>query len=352
MGDLNCKNSVWGCNTTTFQGKKLYDFAVSNNVEITGPNEPTRYPSNTNIIPDILDITLTKNINFPLHQSVIPELDSDHSPVIISLSPQMSLNSGSIHRGITNWDKFSNLMSTNYKFPQNLSNSQEIDTEIDNLTKSIISAVKQSTIMLPTFKPKPIPFKILNLIKSKNNLRRYWQITRRKDIKQKLNKLTRIIKQRLDHFRYNNYKTYLSEIHPNSRHLWCTVKRLLRTKATIPPLKSGSSLAFSDEEKANAIARLLENTFQPHPVTNLAFNRQIEDYLKQEKTTVDAATKFISPSETLNIIKHLKVRKSPGIDGISNLSIKMLDKKVITAITAIFNAALRLNYFPESGRRQ
>lgn len=51
------------------------------------PIEPIHYPYNTNIIPDILDILITKNIDFPLYQKVIPELDSDHNPIIISFHP-------------------------------------------------------------------------------------------------------------------------------------------------------------------------------------------------------------------------------------------------------------------------
>ncbi len=64
---------------------KLHKFIANHNLQIHAPNELTYYSYNENIIPDILDILITQNINLPITQNVLPELDSDHYPVIINI---------------------------------------------------------------------------------------------------------------------------------------------------------------------------------------------------------------------------------------------------------------------------
>jgi len=56
--------------------------------------------------------------------------------------------------------------------------------------------------------------------------------------------------------------------------------------------------------------------------------------------------KYTSSNEILFLIKKLKVGKSPGYDLITNKVLKNLLHKPILLITFIFNAMLRLSYFP------
>lgn len=53
-----------------------------------------------------------------------------------------------------------------------------------------------------------------------------------------------------------------------------------------------------------------------------------------------------SPAELMSIIKKLANNKSPGHDFIFNKVVKNLPTKVIVHLTHIYNAALRLSYFP------
>lgn len=56
--------------------------------------------------------------------------------------------------------------------------------------------------------------------------------------------------------------------------------------------------------------------------------------------------KHTSPNEILFLIKKLKNGKSTGYDLITNKVLKNLPRKPIILITFIFNAMLRLSYFP------
>ena len=60
---------------------------------------------------------------------------------------------------------------------------------------------------------------------------------------------------------------------------------------------------------------------------------------------------FISTDKTSCLIKALKNKKSPGIDEINNKSLKKLPKEGIKFITNIFNACLKLSYFPNQWKK-
>lgn len=353
LGDLNSKHRSWGCNSSTAQGKRLFKFTVENNISVLTPTEATHFPYNTNIVPDILDVVLTKGITFPIFQNVLYDLQSDHNPVLIKLFKPIEENTNSMNgKGLKiNWPQFSFFMQQNYSYPHNIQFNQDIDYEINKFILAVNESLKQATIInRNTFKNTgdTIPARLLNLIKSKRNLRRFWQKTRRPDIKRKLNKLSRIVKFRLEQFRFSSFENSLKQINTNATHLWSTVKRITGEKMEIPPLKCNNEKAYSDLEKAEILADQLERTFRPHPITEHNHNQMVEDFMSKPEYLAPSKIEFISPSEVMKVIKRLKPRKAPGYDKISNKIIKQLNKYTIAAITAIFNGILRLNYFPEA----
>lgn len=82
LGDLNCKHESWGCHTTTPNGRRLLQASIDYGIQVIAPQEPTYYSFNPTVNPDILDIALIKNCTAPLYMQPLPELDSDHCPVI------------------------------------------------------------------------------------------------------------------------------------------------------------------------------------------------------------------------------------------------------------------------------
>lgn len=352
MGDLNSKHTAWGCRTTTAQGQRLFNLALNNKISILAPTAATHFPYNSNIVPDILDILLTKSIDFPIFQNVLDDLQSDHNPVLITFfKPVEETKSKTTVTAIVSWPKFSYLMQENYLYPRSIKSISDLEIEIENFNTAIKESLKQASTVKCRKRAchnKSIPIRLLNLIKSKRNIRRYWQETRRHDIRSKLNKLSRIVKLQLDKFRYSKFQQSLKQIDANSAHLWSTVRRITGEKTEIPPLKTNNSKAYSDEEKTEILADHLEKVFRPHPITMPTHNKNIEDFVNEPQVSVTTKIKFISPSEVSKVISRLKTRKSPGIDEINNKMIKELNKNTIAALTAIFNAILRLNHFPNA----
>ncbi|CAK1597122.1 unnamed protein product [Parnassius mnemosyne] len=55
---------------------------------------------------------------------------------------------------------------------------------------------------------------------------------------------------------------------------------------------------------------------------------------------------FISPAEVRRTIMRLPSRKAPGYDGITTTAIKQLPRRVIVALTRLYNGILRTGHFP------
>jgi potassium voltage-gated channel Eag-related subfamily H protein 8 len=105
-------------------------------------------------------------------------------------------------------------------------------------------------------------------------------------------------------------------------------------------------MANFDFEKTSLIADYLEKSFNPNPVENDHFNKQVEEFNQKPLYTAPINKKYISPSEIKQEVKKLKTKKSAGYDFISNTFLKELNNSSIAGITAIFNAAFRIGYFP------
>lgn len=79
-----------------------------------------------------------------------------------------------------------------------------------------------------------------------------------------------------------------------------------KAKQEFPQIKLGSVMANSDIEKASLIANYLEKSFNPNPVENEHFNKQVEEFNKKPLFTVPVNIKYISPSEIKLEIKKIK----------------------------------------------
>lgn len=353
MGDLNAKHTAWGCRTTTPQGTALFNISTTENWTIHAPSQPTYYPYNKNISPDILDIILTQNINSPIFQYPIPALNSDHDPVITTfhkISPTVH-SYNSLINGPINWNHFQTNITNFDTYPDKLNTAEEIDLAISNFENNIRLAVQLSSVKQHThnkIKTNQIPVNLMNLITYKHRVRRIWQITRNPTAKSTLNALTRKVKYKLKIHRHSQFDNFTSQLQPNSSSLWSAIKLITNEKQQILTLKSGNTIATTDQEKAEALAAYFESSFSNNTHLNSSFTNYISRELNKPFYTVPERIKFISPSEIKYLINKLKNKKSPGIDKIPNIVIKKLPPKVISSLTSIYNSCLRINYFPKS----
>ncbi|GBL73937.1 hypothetical protein AVEN_192319-1 [Araneus ventricosus] len=80
-GDFNAHNTAWESIKTTTRGRKLKTFANITGLDIIAPPTPTRYGHHS---VSFIALAVTKNFLYPYNITSVPELSSDHNPVILS----------------------------------------------------------------------------------------------------------------------------------------------------------------------------------------------------------------------------------------------------------------------------
>ncbi|KAL4127125.1 hypothetical protein QTP88_011323 [Uroleucon formosanum] len=156
-----------------------------------------------------------------------------------------------------------------------------------------------------------------------------------------LNSISKIYK--INSERYENNITKLQSTNGS---LWRKTKNIIKLKELIPPIKlPNNKLAISDLEKSNTFAEYFYEVFKPNNINPPINQNKINQSLNSALHTT-TPPKHFTPNEIKYTISKLKNGKAPGHDSITNNILKKLTNKAILNITHIFNAMLRLSYFP------
>lgn len=352
IGDLNCKNTIWGCRANNPNGIKLHSLSELYGYQVLAPEENTHVPYRSDHQPDILDIIISKNVNNPIYQQVLNELDSDHLPVLIKFNMQPEINTipPRLITGKINWEKFQSSLEKYCDYTEHFLTSDEVDTAITKFNTSIVTAVAEaSTPTRPKNRSAHLtpPIRIANLIKEKNSKRREWQRTRNPLVKTQLNNLTHKVKWELDNLRIQRYKQYIEDLEPGDPGMWKATKRILRQQETMPTLKDDQQTYTSDTEKCELFSNHLRRVFNhssDHVVPS--FTQNIENYVETNMPVTTETVEATTVSEVQAIIANISIKKAPGHDLIPNIILKHLTDKALRLLVTIMNACLSIGYFP------
>ncbi|OWR41838.1 RNA-directed DNA polymerase from mobile element jockey like protein [Danaus plexippus plexippus] len=105
------------------------------------------------------------------------------------------------------------------------------------------------------------------------------------------------------------------------------------------------SWARTNTQKATAYAELLKNVFTPLPSTDSAKDYNIAYFFKSPNQLC-FCLKTASPREIHSEIKSLSPNKSPGYDLLDPNLLNNLPQNGIMLLVVLFNAFLRLYYYP------
>lgn len=353
-GDLNAKHTDWNCRVSNQSGIKLRElFYNSNNAfEILAPISPTHIPDQLNHEPDILDIALIKNVQHNLTINTLNALDSDHLPVLLNFNhriehaePRTFLNYQN-----ANWEKLEKDIHDSIQ-PANITTNEELNSTVNNLTATIQKAIRDN-IPRKTIKyrNRHIPDSIKRLIRQRNDARRNWQ--RHHDdqnLRREMNHLRHRIRIALRDHISKTWDSVVANLDTRyMRQTWDITKRIRHQKVVLPPLDIPTGQAETPEDKAEAFAQHLRQTFSPNADDiNELFTRETEqlvtNFLRTPPTEIIRRT--ILP-EVAWQIRHLKARKAPGPDGIQNIVLQKLPQSAIQILTNIINAILELKTYP------
>jgi len=159
-GDINAKNTQWGCRANNSRGNTLKALSHTKNYKIHAPPLPTYWPTLLRKRPDILDIFITKIPN-SLHTMTtnLDDLCSDHSSVLLTIdtAPLNKPNKPSLTQGQIDWEKFRLSLDNQINLKVSLKSTNDIDEVVHHLTKSIQESAWSSS------SPRPPKNHIINL---------------------------------------------------------------------------------------------------------------------------------------------------------------------------------------------
>ena len=350
-GDFNAKHQSWGCRVNNPRGNTLYNFTNSKKFKVLAPPGPTYWPSSPHKNPDILDIFVTKtpsNLHYVIDN--VLDLNSDHSSVILSISnyPSIITEPPKLFYATTDRYKFHDLVNQNLQLNVRLKSNEDIDAAINNLTNVIQSSAWAANAAknVHTANTNSLPTNIRILISEKRRARALYQRTRLPSHKKIYIKLVNHLKKILAKIKNLSYENFLSKLSSNDGSLWKASKQALHFKVTTTPIKkSDGSLAVSDAEKVELFKNHLFNVFQPHQDIPPVNSSAVYSYLNMPLPP-SLPVKHFSPSDIKFAIQKCTLRKSPGFDLITAEVARCLPKRAIVLLTHIFNAILRLSYFP------
>ncbi|GFW02622.1 probable RNA-directed DNA polymerase from transposon X-element [Trichonephila clavipes] len=301
--DFNAKQTSWGCVNSDPRGNYLLRFIINNNLDLIAPPTPTRYGTDS---ASTLDYALIKNLIWPCTADSIPELSSDHNP---------------------------------------------IDSQVSNLTNEILNA--HASVSRPFYHTEQpyVQGELKELIKERNKARKTWQQTRHPQHKTELNRLQNAIKRKIYHYRQQAWEDNLSTLNAEDNSLWGIAKDFRKKTSPISALNGLTGIALSDTNKTEVIAHSLESQFQLNDIHNPhkdeIITSVVDAYMDSNTNNTDIIPPTL-PSEVIQIIKKIKIKKCPGRDGVTNKMLKKLPRLIIFKITNIINNMLTLRYFPMS----
>lgn len=352
-GDFNAKNTLWNCHKNNSNGKILFDFVSKKLFEIHYPESYTLYPY-SDAMPSTVDIGISKNFNNNIQTDILDELDSDHLPVLISISNVDNLKLEEqtfLNYNKANWEKFQRNVNENLRLSNNLNTKVDIENSVDEFVSVIQNAMSKS---IPKIKIKQnikfVSDEIRLMISDRNKLRKIYQSTRSIEVKKIKNKLTNSIRRKI--FQYNNdrWNEKLESLTVKDNSLWKMAKCLTKkNNNSIPILHGLNGLALSNEDRVEEIANNFEKV---HRLTQDMSDYDTEKLINRKYREIRAKQidkndiVLVSPREIKKAVLRTKSKKAPGLDNIQNIVLKQLPKKAFVQLTYIFNACFEISYFP------
>lgn len=348
IGDLNARHHTWNNHITNTNGRTLYNYVQNSIVIVQHPNTPTHFPEN-GMTPTCIDIVINKNVQDASDPISIPELSSDHNPIILELRNQFKEMSQKtvISYKDTNWQSFRKTLNQNITINNKIESSEDIERELKIFTDQLIKTQTEysKTIKLGK-KSLPLDEEIKTLIRIRNNLRKQYQRTFWQYLKNDINRLNRVIRTKIRTSVNQNWEKTLENVKPGDRTLWRITKAFRNNQVVIPTLTKDDRNFFTDKEKANLISETLEE-IQMNRLTSNAENEVTDSIDRFFEGENGNDLKLTNPTELKTIIRKLPNKKAAGRDGIDSKIIKNLSTKAVLQLMYIINAILRTSHFPE-----
>ena len=363
-GDFNSKNTLWGSDSTDFNGKVIQELLDENDLYLLNDGTGTHISYNGITTP--LDLSFVSNNLANISNWIIQDnsLGSDHLLIKIEL-----YQNGKIIEDVTNNNSWNYRKANWYLFRNNLEtvqNNINIDDNIEiNVYWEIISkSISDSAVK---FIPK---------VRRRNKYEvPYWNADCNEAVKERKRARRKVMKTKLpqDYLEYKKKKaiaqriiktskkqywhSYCSSLNENSNFykVWKTIKKMKNNDSSsnrIPTLIVNNNEFVTDEQKAEALAnsfRLIssdenyEQLFLEQRKCFVINNKNIKMKQNSDHSILD---EDFNMQELKHIIKSLK-NSAPGHDNITNEIIKHLSESSLMNLLHFYNFSWNEGVLPD-----
>lgn len=175
--------------------------------------------------------------------------------------------------------------------------------------------------------------------------------TMRLCIKKKKNRVSNQIKKSVFDDRCRRWQNVINRMAQSQSGFWKLVKIARKNKSGIKCLKINDEKFYDNTDIANKLAAKFAeahssfSSAHPFVASDTSINTKFVGVIG---LTPRRPTAYFDCDSLFTIIASLTKRTAPGLDGISNVMIKMLPLDTIELICKIFNACFEKNYWPDS----
>lgn len=350
-GDFNCTHQAWNNRNNSHKGIDLLRLCNFHKFSILRPNSPTHIAYHGGI--STIDFALNRSSLSVSNLVTLNELSSDHLPVCFSIISNVSKSQSafSFNFAKANWKR----LCADIKYKTSLCNlelhsTEGIDESINSLNVIITDAIER---FVPRRKKDShfrhkFSAKVQNLIHHRNHFRNLYQRTLDSSYKSSVNQLNRMIKRAIGLEKKNDYDLKLESLTFQDNSLFKHTKSVKNRKRCVPPLQIGNDFAYSDKDKAEALAGMFCEVHTLSASIPSRLESIVTNSIESLNLEYVSETDNFSEEEVISVLSILKPRKAAGFDLIPNCVLKALCnvKPFVTKLTSVLNACLSLAYFP------
>jgi hypothetical protein len=366
LGDFNARHTDFGDTQTNPNGRSLNSLIITLPLCRLHNTDPT-FLSHTGC--SISDHILSTENFVPFlypHCSIGTTVTSDHVPLkthlLLDGPPPPPAFIPITNFKQADWQKFQQLVSDNLPVIAPTVDFLTVDRQVAQFIEVLKTAQSQSVPrkFIPINK-RPIPARILALIREKRRVYRSFIQTRDPALKTIFNRLNAQVRRDLNRFREEQWIDSCRLLdYRNGKKFWTQFQTLTGQKTTtVHHLVRNNAIINTPLEKANCFAETLEQIHQvpndPHfddaffaqvirSVNNFRRNPPNLRLLPED----DSLVVEVLPDEVEAHIRQLKSKKAPGPDELKAPIFKNLPRIAIVALTVIFNNCMRVHHFPSA----
>ncbi|XP_070064793.1 RNA-directed DNA polymerase from mobile element jockey [Drosophila virilis] len=289
------------------------------------------------------------------------DLSSDHLPLLttINTAAQRIPKKRRLVLPGSNIQRFKAELNSLINLNTQILSVEDVDAAVQTLLDQVHAAAANAApahiYSAPTSqRPRTFSPILEGLLALKKRLRREYVRTQDPTIDRIYRRIANRVRKELIISKRNATDTMLEEATADESSkfaLWKLSSRYKRQAAPKFPVRlPDDTWARSPMDRAEAFACNLEERFKPFETASHARIQRVAQIL-EAPLQMSLPVSPITFQEVEQEMKRLKSSKAPGEDRLDNQTIKLLPYKAVLFLVAIFNAALRLGYFPVAWKK-